>query len=281
MRYRQATARVPHHGFTLVELLVVITIIGILISLLLPAVQAAREAARATQCRNNIRQMAMASLHHVEAQGHFPTGGWGWRWAGDPDRGFSHRQPSGWHYNILPYLEQDTLHQLGAGLSGSAKEAAIRRRLETPVSMFNCPSRRRSIAYPFPHGTNYHNAQRPSVIGRSDYAASGGDMGNPTGSWSGPGSLSAGDGMTEGQWNAYPGGHDDATGVIYRRSEIQIAHIRDGTSNTYLLGERYLNPDFYFRGTLCADDQGWDLGYDFDTNRWTYPGEAFSRTTTN
>ncbi len=262
-------------GFTLVELLVVITIIGILISLLLPAVQAAREAARSVQCMNNIKQMAMASLSHVEAQGHFPTGGWGWRWAGDPDRGFTYRQPSGWHYNILPYLELQTLHELGAGLGDTAKREAIGRRLQMPVSVFNCPTRRRSIAYPYPHGSPYHNATKPASIGRSDYAACGGDMSNPTGSWAGPNSLADGDGMSEAQWNGYPGGHNDATGVIYRRSQIQIAHIRDGTSNTYLLGERYLNPDRYYDGQLCADDQGWDQGYDFDTNRWTYPGEAF------
>ncbi len=276
MLFAKPDTRQKPSGFTLVELLVVITIIGILIALLLPAVQGAREAARAAQCMNNIRQMAIASLHHVEAQGHFPTGGWGWRWAGDPDRGFNHRQPSGWHYNILPYLELQTLWELGGGLTDSnAKAQAVARRLQTPVSVFNCPSRRRSIAYPYPHSSPYLNATKPPAIGRSDYAACGGDMANPTGSVAGPGSLSEGDGMTEDQWNGWPGTHNDATGVIYRRSQIQVAHIRDGTSNTYLLGERYLNPDNYFHGVACADDQGWDQGYDYDTNRWTYPGEAF------
>ena len=100
-------------GFTLVELLVVITIIGILVAMLLPAVNSAREAGRNAQCKNNLKQMGKACLAHEEAQGIFPTGGWGWCWVGDPDRGYGTQQPGGWIYNILPHTEMNALHDLG------------------------------------------------------------------------------------------------------------------------------------------------------------------------
>lgn len=252
-------------GFTLVELLVVITILGILIALLLPAVQAAREAARMAQCKNHLKQMALACLQHEQIHGFLPTGGWGWGWAGEPDRGFNRRQPSGWHYNILPYLEQENLHRLGAG--GNREEG--KRRVETPLAVFYCPSRRRAVAYPYVHSSPYYNIDRPSVIGRSDYAASSGDIYGSTYE-KGPSTLAEGDAWSEDTWNQQPGTADDATGVIFRRSEVPMADVRDGASNTYLIGERLLTPDRYYDGIECANDQGWDLGYDFDVNRWTY-----------
>jgi prepilin-type N-terminal cleavage/methylation domain-containing protein len=135
-------------AFTLVELLVVITIIGILIALLLPAVQGAREAARRNQCSNNLKQTGLGALQHVEKHGIYPTGGWGWNWVGDPDRGFTKRQPGGWVYNILPYIEQGTLHDLGKGQAVQAKKENAFRVISTPLAALNCPTRRRCIAYP-------------------------------------------------------------------------------------------------------------------------------------
>src|SRR3954453_2916900 len=93
-------------GFTLVELLVVIAIIGILVALLLPAIQAAREAARRTQCKNHLKQIAVACLNYESSQKAFPAGGWGFRWMGDPDRGMGRGQPGGWIFQVCSYLEE-------------------------------------------------------------------------------------------------------------------------------------------------------------------------------
>ena len=77
--------------------------------------------------------------------------------------------------------------------------------------------------------------------------------------------------MSDAAWASKGGCEGTVTGVIYRRSMCKLAWISDGTSNTYLLGERYCDPDYYTNGdpSLWYDDQGWVEGYDFDTNRWT------------
>jgi len=251
-------------GFTVIELLVVITIIGILATLLLPAIQAAREAARRAQCVNNLKQLGMACLGHADQRGYLPTGGWAWGWAGDPDRGFGDSQPGGWHYNILPFLELEDLHQRGAD---GKNRTHGKMRAQTPVALFYCPSRRDPIAYPYTQDSPYFNIDRPSVIGRSDYAGCSGDFFPGITNWKGPSTLEEGDAMSEEEWESHKGGWKTATGVIYRRSKTRFAHILDGASSTYLLGERYLNPDFYHNGELLSNDQGWDLGYDCDVNR--------------
>src|SRR5262245_48880782 len=97
-------------GFTLIELLVSITIIGVLVSILLPAVQMAREAARRTTCRNHLKQMALAFQSHHEQYGYFPTGGYDW-WEPPTFEGYSpavgERQRAGWGFQILPFIEAD------------------------------------------------------------------------------------------------------------------------------------------------------------------------------
>ena len=129
----QAVVRcIRRRGFTLVELLVVITIIGILISLLMPAVQSAREAARRTQCNNNIKQLALGCLNHATQFGFLPTDGWGTNWVGDPNHGAGQKQPGGWVFNVLPFVDQQNVFALQAGLTGSAKSNAAVTMLSDP-----------------------------------------------------------------------------------------------------------------------------------------------------
>ena len=118
-----AVSKSKRPAFTLVELLVVIAIIGILIALMLSAVQAARESARRLQCRNNLKQIGLACQDHLDRQKHFPTGGWGFWWVGDPDRGYAKNQPGGWVYNILPGLELTALRNTGKGTSAAQKKS--------------------------------------------------------------------------------------------------------------------------------------------------------------
>jgi len=169
--------RHPRRAFTLVELLVVIAIIGVLVALLLPAVQAAREAARRTQCSNHLKQIALGSQMHIDAHGHLPTCGWGW--VGDPDRGFGRDQPGGWCFNLLPFMEQRNIHAMSADGEPErvtdGQKARAKAMIETPVEFFNCPSRRSQGVFENTHPNAPVNAEKPAVIARSDYAANAGD----------------------------------------------------------------------------------------------------------
>ena len=275
-RDKQSSMFLSKSGFTLVELLVVIAIIGILIAMLLPAVQAAREAARRMQCSNNLKQIALGWMNHESAQGHFPTGGWGWRWVGDPDRGFSKEQPGGWVYNILPYIEQNELREIGMGMRSGAKYAALQTLVETPISTMNCPSRRAAKAYPVDptYSSSYYapfNAQRGDVEARADYAANSGDIHCDVGQ--GPSSLALGDRPETWETDSTTNGacvgctQISFTGVTFRRSTVRIRDITDGTSNTYLVGEKYLNASDYTSGT--SDTESMYQGDDYGVNRYT------------
>jgi len=278
-------------AFTLVELLVVITIIGILIALLLPAVQAAREAARQLQCQNNLKQLALACLNHEETYKRFPTDGWGYAWTGDADRYNDWRQPGGWFYNILPYIEQQAMHDMGAGLPpwgqpGTAKGLAHIQRASIPLTVLYCPTRRPALVYPWTtyYSTSFINANTPTLVMRSDYAGNSGTVyvrsGSAPNTWTtappgpdaGPTDVyqveSPPGTMTVAARNAFIYVNTYSTGIFHCGSMVKMAEITDGTSNTYMIGEKYVMPDWYATGMDPGDNESALSGDNADIGRW-------------
>jgi prepilin-type N-terminal cleavage/methylation domain-containing protein len=260
------------HAFTLVELLVVIAIIGILVGLLLPAVQAAREAGRRVQCANNLKQISLAMLTFQESQKSFPSGGWGYTWAPHPDRGYGVEQPGSWIYSILPQLEQENLAQLGKGTGPNDDTSATlldgnRLRLETPLSVLYCPTRRAAKAMPMTSTIGF--VRKPTLsntltkICRNDYAANGGEVFPSFGP--GPGNIAGANGYS---WPSVA----NSTGIIFTRSQYKNASIVDGTSNTYMVVEKYLSPDDMAKGDTYGDDQGAYVSDERDVVRYADVG---------
>ena len=284
------TARTGHRrapqGFTLVELLVVIAIIGILIALLLPAIQAAREAARRTQCQNNLKQMGLAAQNYVGTQKSFPTGGWGWSWVGDADRGYAINQPGGWIYNIMGFIEGGTIRSMGKGMTSIDKYDAQAQMQSIVLPYFNCPSRRGVTTVSLATSTVYNAAFK--TFGQvpkgalTDYAGNagtnsagccnGGNQGPAQGSDQIPGFDILGYFKATPYWSF-------STGIIYGGSAVTIRQILDGTSKTYLIGEKQMQPHCYdglVGGQCQADDQSMYQGYDWDTSRWA--GDSYGNT---
>ncbi len=221
-RDKRFSVRSQADGFTLVELLVVIAIIGILIALLLPAVQAAREAARRSQCSNNLKQIGLALHNYHDTNQRFPSG-----WIVDTTNAVTaNAEGWGWAALTLPFLEQAALHdQLGVAqrslqqalLTGSSIEPFIRQ----PLTGFICPS---DTGYNLP-GSVHNNRNFNGGLG-----AVAGGLVEP---------------VLVGV-SSYVGvsGHRDVVGVapnsgiFFGNSSVRIADMLDGTSNTIAVGER-------------------------------------------
>jgi prepilin-type processing-associated H-X9-DG protein len=219
---------------------VVIAIIGVLIALLVPAVQKVREAANRAQCQNNLKQIGLAFHSHHNALGYFPTGGWDWSstptyYNGVPAVGA--QQEVGWGFQILPSIEGDNVWKGGGA---STDDGRIRTAMGTPNTLFFCPSRRlpQTVVFQDPA---FYNGQ-PVTTALCDYGAS--------------------------NW--------EQTGVVKQFLPNRIVNIRDGTSNTLLVGEKRLNLAFLGQ-RQNDDDVGYASGWDNDTMRRTDlpPGEDF------
>ncbi|HEY2158353.1 MAG TPA: DUF1559 domain-containing protein [Isosphaeraceae bacterium] len=219
-------------GFTLIELLVVITIIAVLIDLLLPAVQAAREAARRAGCINNMKQLALATQNYQDAQGGYPLGGFLSPVYTLPNYGTN---GNGWLISVLPYFEQQALYN-AYNTSMTWGNLANLTAHATGINTLWCPSDG-TVSQPAT-GTadNFFFAWEaatypdPVKVQFSSYAAC-------TGDWFSQANVGT---------PHYEQINASNNGLVHLQSNHRIADVTDGTSNTMLLGERghgLLSPD--------------------------------------
>ena len=214
-------------AFTLVELLVVIAIIGTLVGLLLPAVQAAREAARRTQCTNNLKQTGLALQNYHEARRQLPEG-----WLCNPDSADPHHAEEGvgwgWASRILPYVEETTLSN-GIVITGSIALSPTSVK-ETVVQAFLCPSDAGAGKPTFnpgsPSGDEEEDGHHPDETpGSTTYSRT-----NYVGMF---GSNEWHDHDNDANSKPY-----DGDGMFFANSRMPFRHVTDGLSKTIMVGER-------------------------------------------
>jgi prepilin-type N-terminal cleavage/methylation domain-containing protein/prepilin-type processing-associated H-X9-DG protein len=247
----------PRKGFTLIELLVVIAIIAILIGLLVPAVQKVREAAARAQCENNLKQIATAVHAYHDVHKFLP-----------PSR-IARDAYATWPVLIMPFIEQDPLYKLFDITQGYSTWSAAAR--EATVPLFFCPSRRSPMVSPAsenggPNGglagacgdygcCSGDGASRNNARAGANGAMVNGQVLDPAG----PGPQSGNDALDQ------PNANPPVLPLIPIRrfgSYTKLQTIRDGTSNTFLIGEKHVRPDAFGRSAMGDEAYYSGLSYD-------------------
>lgn len=229
--------RPSREAFTLIEVLVVIAIIGLLIALILPAVQSAREASRRTQCKNNLKQIGLAFQLHDEQWKILPTAGGDWGTpptyiSGQPATGA--RQRAGWGFQILPYIEGQAVWNGGAATTDNARQRVA---VGALFAVFFCPSRRSPTTYTYCDLYISQAADDYVTHALCDYASN---------------NLGDGDGAIRSSNFGPP---------------LGIKDITDGTSTTLLVAEKRLNRFWTGQATRSDDNEGYTGGCDWDSMR--------------
>lgn len=202
-------------GFTLVELLVVIAIIGILVALLLPAVQFARESSRRSDCANHLKEMGLAVQEFIDVNKTLPSSRLG-------------PQHATWFVQILPHVEQSGLY--GSWVLANSYYVQSETAQTTAVPIYFCPSRRRpmlSSQFEISSTGLPDTLQHPGVLG--DYACNGGQFFSAI--VDDPNCRGA---MCQANWQVAN------SQVVSSTPQIQLADFRDGTSHTFLVGEKHV-----------------------------------------